>query len=195
MSNPETEHEEGRLADENEPSAQNEGAAEEPTLEEQLAAAITERDANYQRVLRSQAELENYRKRAHKEMQEARLYQALPIIRDLLPGLDNLERAIEAAEKTSDAGELVQGVQMVAKQFADFLSRQSAEPITAVGEAFDPNLHEAIQQLPSSDHPPMTVIQEVERGYTLNGRVIRPSKVIVSSGPPVDAADTGETAQ
>jgi molecular chaperone GrpE len=153
------------------------------SLREQLEAAASERDTNYDRLLRAQAELENYRKRVQKEMDEYRQYQSLPMVRDLLPGLDNLQRALTAAAASKNIDDLVQGVEMVAHQFQDILSRHAVVPIEAAGKPFDPNLHEAIQQMPS-EQPAMTVVNEVERGYTMHDRVVRPSKVIVSSGPP-----------
>lgn len=166
-----------------EESAQQE---QEPTVEEQLQTAIAERDANYDRFLRVQAELENYRRRVRKEAEQNRLYQALPLVKDLLPGLDNLQRALAAAESTDDTNGLLEGVRMVAQQFQDALASHSVVPIEALGEPFDPHLHEALGQIPSPDHPPMVVIEEVQRGYVLHDRVVRPSKVIVSSGPPAE---------
>jgi len=148
-----------------------------------LAELAAERDAAVDRALRSQAELENYRKRVQRERDEERRYAAVPLVQDLLPGLDNLQRALDAARHTDDLTAMLQGVEMVAAQIDEILSRHGAKPIVAVGEPFDPNLHEAIQQMPSAEHPPMTVIDEVERGYTLNDRVVRPSKVIVSVAP------------
>ncbi len=167
--------------------------ADNLSLEEQLAAAKIERDSAGDQLLRTQAELDNYRKRVQKEIQDIRMYQGLPLARDILPGLDNLRRAIQAAQTSGNINELVQGVEMVAKQFEDTLGRHAAVPIVAVGEAFDPNLHEAIQQVPSAEQPPMTVLQEVERGYIMNDRVVRPSKVIVSSAPPETAEDENRT--
>lgn len=168
-------------------------ASEEPTsIEQQLEAAVAESDANRERWLRAQADLENYRRRVQREMEEDRLYRSLPLVRDLLPGLDNLQRAIDAAgsaaKSPQDGDDLAAGVKMVAKQFEDVLAAHSVQAIEAVGHAFDPNLHEAVQQIPSKEHPPLTVIEEVERGYRLHERVVRPSKVIVSSGPPAGAA-------
>ncbi|MGD9856964.1 MAG: nucleotide exchange factor GrpE [Planctomycetaceae bacterium] len=151
--------------------------------EHPLADVLAERDAAVDRALRSQAELENYRRRVQRERDEERRYAALPLVRDLLPGLDNLQRALDAAQHTDDLSAMLQGVEMVAGQIAEILTRHGAEPIVAVGEPFDPNRHEAITQMPSSEHPPMTVIDEVERGYTLHDRVVRPSKVIVSVAP------------
>jgi molecular chaperone GrpE len=156
-----------------------------PSLTEQLETALAERDTHYDRLLRLQAELENFRKRMQREMEQSRQYQALPLARDLLPVLDNLRRALGAAEAAGNAAELVEGVNMVVKQFEDVLARHLVVPIEAVGQPFDAHLHEAVQQVPSPDHPPMTVVAEVERGYLLHDRVVRPAKVIVSSGPPV----------
>ncbi len=160
------------------------------SLMEQLEA---ERDELRNKWLRTEAELDNYRKRVQREAEELRKYQALPLARELLPGLDNLRRAIAAAETSKNIEDLLQGVSMVAKQFEDILDRHSVEAIESVGAPFDPNLHEALQQVPSADHPPMTVVQELEKGYTLHDRVVRPSKVIVSSGPPPNQGKTEST--
>lgn len=154
------------------------------SLREQLEAVRAERDANYNSYLRSEAELQNYRKRVQKEADELRLYQALPLARDLIPALDNLYRALSAAETSKNVDELVQGVRLVAKQIETALSRHHVVPIEAVGKPFDPNLHQAIQQIPTGDHPPLTVIQEAERGFTLKDRVVRPASVIVAQAPP-----------
>jgi molecular chaperone GrpE len=159
----------------------------EPTanlsLKEQLEAARAERDANYDLYLRSQAELQNYRKRVQKEADEMRLYQSLPLARDLLPALDNLDRALAVAENSKNVDELLQGVRMVVKQIEAALGRHQIMAIAAAGKPFDPNLHQAVQQVPTSEHPPMTVVQEVERGFTLKDRVVRPTTVIVAKAP------------
>ena len=160
-----------------------------PSFNDQFEAAISERDENRNKWLRTEAELDNYRKRVQREAEELRRYQALPLARELLPGLDNLRRALAAAESSKNIEDLLQGVRMVAKQFEDILSRHAVQPIEAVGEPFDPNLHEALQQIPSKEYPAMTVVEELERGYTLHDRVVRPSKVIVSSGPPEATSD------
>ena len=148
-----------------------------------LAAALAERDAAQQGYLRALADNENYRRRVTKEREEDRKFASYSLIRDLLPSLDNLRRAIDAARASSSPDQIVQGVGMVLKQFDEVFERHGAKPITSVDQPFDPNLHEAIQQIPSADHPAMTVLQEVERGYTLHDRVIRPSKVLVSKLP------------
>lgn len=163
-------------------------------MEQLLAAAIAERDASHDRWLRCRAEVENVQKRAHREMLELRRFQVLPLARDLLPVLDNLHRALAAAEATQSVEDLIQGMRMVLQQFQDVIAGHAVTPIAALGETFDPNFHEAIQQLPSDEQPANTVLQEVEQGFRMHERVIRPSKVIVSSqpveSPPADAGST-----
>lgn len=141
------------------------------------------------RILRSQAELENFRRRSQKESLEAMKYSSMPVIRDLLPGIDNLQRALGAAEQSGDTQNLVEGIKMVVNQFVEALKSHSAIPIQPEGEPFDPNLHEALTQIPSADHEPMTVLQVIESGYRIHDRVIRPAKVMVSCAPPEPAAE------
>jgi len=164
------------------------------SVEKQIESLRAERDAVYDQRLRTQAELDNFRKRARKENEQTRLYGQLPLVRDLLPGLDNLRRTLAAAEKSHNVDQLIEGVQMVLKQFEDILTRHGVLPIEAAGQPFDPNQHEAVHQQPSSEQPPMTVLQELERGYTLHDRVVRPSKVIVSSGPVESESNPDESA-
>jgi molecular chaperone GrpE len=181
-----------------------EGAGEAPapsgdaailSLREQLEAARAERDANYDLYLRAQAELQNYRKRVQRESEELRQYQALPLARDLLPALDNLHRALAAAESSKNIDELVRGVSMVAKQIESALSRHQVVAIEAAGKPFDPNLHQALQHVPSAEHPPMTVVQEVERGFTLKDRVVRPATVIVAKPPAKEGGEEPSDAE
>ncbi|MCL4108557.1 UNVERIFIED_CONTAM: hypothetical protein GTU68_022859 [Idotea baltica] len=160
----------------------NEGGVDVAALQEEVAELKD-------RLLRSHAELENYRRRVQKEATEAAKYSSLPFIRDLLPGVDNLSRAVDAAEQSGDTANLIQGVKMVAAQFADVLKNQKIESISPEGEQFDPNLHEALTQIPSADHEPMTVLQVIETGYQLHDRVIRPAKVMVSCAPPEPAPE------
>ena len=160
------------------------GSVAAASLNEQLEAALSERDVNYERFLRSQAEFDNYRKRAQREADEDRRFAVLPIVRDVLPALDNLRRAVDAARPVAEAANLVHGIDLVLQQVEQTLVKYGMTPIPSVGEAFDPHLHEALTQMPSAEHPPMTVLQELERGYKLHDRVVRPSKVIVSKGAP-----------
>lgn len=149
----------------------------------ELEQAIADRDKYLDNWHRATAELDNVRKRLLREQEQDRQFRSLPLARDLLPALDNLQRALLASEKAQDVGQLVQGIKMVLQQVDETLARHSIVPIATVGEAFDPNLHEAVLQQPTSDKPPMTVLMEVEKGYKLHDRVVRPSKVIVSSAP------------
>jgi molecular chaperone GrpE len=163
--------------------------AEQPTdaktsaesVEGQLKAALAERDAFSQKWLLAVADLDNYRRRVQKEAEQERRFAVLPLARDLLPALDNLRRALDAAKSGGDVNQLAQGVQMVAKQFDDILARHAVVPINAVDQPFDPHLHQALQQRPAADKPPMTVLDECERGYTIHDRVVRPATVIVSA--------------
>jgi molecular chaperone GrpE len=141
-----------------------------------------------QRALRAQAELENYRKRIQREMDSEIRYAALPLVRDLLAVLDNLNRAIEATqarsagEVSADSG-LLEGVRMVAAQFESTLKQHGCMPIETVGTPFNPNEHQAIAQEPSTEHPAGTVTRATQVGYKLHDRVVRPAQVFVSTGP------------
>jgi molecular chaperone GrpE len=172
-----------RAATSADPAAAPEAAAPSPAgaPEDQLQLALAERDALMQKWLLAVADLDNYRRRVQKESEQERRYAVLPLARDLLPALDNLHRALEAAKNGGDVKQLVQGVQMVAKQFDEVLAKHSVKPINATGKPFNPNLHQALQQVPAPDKPPLTVLAEYERGYTLHDRVVRPSTVIVSA--------------
>lgn len=153
---------------------------ENVSLADQLAAAQAERDENYQKYVRALADMDTYRRRVMKEREDDRRFAPLALVKDLLPNLDNLRRAIDAAKTANSIEDLSKGVDMVLKQVDETLAKHGASPIASVGQPFDPNLHEAVAQAPSADHPPMTVLQEFERGYVLHDRVIRPSKVLVS---------------
>lgn len=139
----------------------------------------TEKD----RVLRLQAEMENLRTRTAREVNEERRYAAMPVVRGLLPVVDNIDRAIEAAEQSGEATPLLEGFKLVRQQLLTVLEKQNCKPIPAVGEPFDPQIHEAILQQPSDDQPADHVLQETQTGYQLHDRVVRASQVIVSTGP------------
>ena len=133
------------------------------------------------RELRVHAELDNVRKRAARELNERLRYANLSLLRDLLPVLDNIDRAIEAGEKSADAAALLEGFKMVSQQLAEVLNRHHCTRIEALHAAFDPNLHHAIMQQPSEEHPANTVRMVTQNGYQLHDRVVRPSQVIVST--------------
>jgi len=151
------------------------------------------------RALRTQAELENYRKRAQRELADERRYAVVPLVRDLLAVVDNLQRAIDAASQSSPHAPregsvsrsetttvpvLLEGVQLVAAQLDAVLKQHGCLPIETVGTPFDPNQHQAIAQEPSTEHPAGTVTRATQVGYKLQDRVIRPAQVFVSTGAP-----------
>ena len=111
----------------------------------------------------------------------------MPLVRALLPSLDNLQRAISAAEASGESPQMIEGVELVLKELLSVLEKFGVKPIAALGEHFDPNLHEALQQMPSPDHEPWTIMQELERGYVMHDRVVRPSRVVVASAPPAES--------
>lgn len=167
--------------------------AEEPVqeAEDELSALKKELAEAKDKTLRTFAELENFRKRSARTLQEELKYANMSIIRDMLPVMDNLLRAIEAAEKQDQAGELTEqgralldGVKMVVEQFNTVLGKHNCTPIEAVNQPFDPNFHQAITQMPSADAAPNTVLMETQKGYVLHDRVVRPSQVIVSCEAP-----------
>jgi molecular chaperone GrpE len=147
---------------------------------EVLRKKAAERDQFLDLAQRTRAEFENYQKRNSRERQEERKFLAGEFVRDILPVLDNLERATAAAKQAGEKGPLVQGVGLVQQQFLDFLKRYGVSRIEAEGKPFDANLHQALVQQPTADKPPDTVLQVVEQGYTINERVLRPAKVVVT---------------
>ena len=160
-------------------------AGEATDVETELAAAHAELQDVKNQLLRSHAETENVRKRLRRDMEEQARYAALPMLNDLLNVLDNLERAVAAAEENGGAEGLLEGVKMVAVQLSGVLERHHCRPIdTSAGLAFNPNLHEALSQQPSKKYPAGTVTQTIRAGYQLHDRVVRPAQVFVSSGPP-----------
>jgi len=134
-------------------------------------------------ALRSQADLDNYRKRSAREKEEAIRYANASLIEDLLPVLDNFALGLDAAKQSEGGEAIVQGLGMVQRQFEDFLSNHGVRPIDALGQPFDPNLHEALGQETSDEVPEGQILRQARRGYRLRDRLIRPATVIVSSGP------------
>ncbi len=148
-------------------------------------ASVDARLAEAEReVLRARAELENFRKRLQRDAEQQLKYANVPLVRDLLEVIDNLNRATEAAQQdTGNAETLRNGVQMVTEQLSGVLAKYGCKPIQSIGTEFDPNIHEAIAQVPSDEFAAGVVAQELAVGYLLHDRVVRPSNVIVSSGP------------
>jgi len=146
----------------------------------QLQAELAE---SRDKLLRLQAEMENLRRRTKREIEDERKYANLPLIRDLLPVLDNVGRALDAAQKSKDVDTLISGMTLIAQNLQGTLAQHGSVLIEAENQEFDPNFHEAILQQPSADHPPNTVMMVTQPGYILHDRVIRPSQVIVSRAP------------
>jgi molecular chaperone GrpE len=156
---------------------------EETTTEPAASSAAEEqlRDAQ-DRILRVQAELENFRKRSRREHEEAQKYRELDLLRDILPVLDTVLRAIEAADKTADVESLRAGFRMTAQQIEKLLETHGCTTIVTDGSPFDPTVHDAILQQPVSGTPPGTIVATASRGYKLHDRVVRPAQVIVAKG-------------
>ena len=171
-------------AGENEPDVVEEAAgpaaAAEPARDEELRRLKREREELYDRLARMQAEFDNARKRAAKEQAEFREYAAAEVVKPLLPILDSLERALAH----SPAGdELRAGVELIYKQMLDALSKMGLRVIPAVGEPFDPHLHQAVQMVDTTEVPDHRVLQELQRGYKLKERLLHPAMVRVARNP------------
>jgi molecular chaperone GrpE len=154
-----------------------------------LAEAQTEAARLKDALLRTAADYDNFRKRTRRELEEARRNGREDLLRALLPVFDNLERAIQSAQRTSDVKAMTEGLTMVQRQFVDALGREGIARVPAVGRPFDPGVHEAIQQVETSDHEPGTVIAEVQPGYTQGERLLRAAMVVVARGKSDDAAN------
>ncbi|HLP25551.1 MAG TPA: nucleotide exchange factor GrpE, partial [Acidobacteriota bacterium] len=166
------------------PAEATKPAASAPSADEQLAAARAEAAAAQERYLRSVADLENFRKRVVREKDELRQFAAANVVEDLIPILDNLGLGLAAAKQQSgDTKSIVDGVGMVLEQFKAALGRHGLKEINPVGAAFDPHQHDCISHQPDAQVPEEKVISVVRLGYSLNGRLLRPASVIVSSGP------------
>ena len=153
-------------------SAQNEKLKEEPEKKEKEAAA------NYDKYLRAVADLENYKKRSIREKADIIKYGKEEIIKDILPFVDNLDRALDHAD-TSDVQSFKQGIRLIQEQLLSCLKKHGVEKIDSIGLDFNPNFHEALMQVESEEHAENKVVNEVEKGYLLNGRLLRPSKVCI----------------
>jgi molecular chaperone GrpE len=185
-------------AEELEETAARESAVDAPATEttdrietlkaevEALKASIAAKDKEIaelkDKYLRALADSENARKRIRQQSEESIRLQRENLLRDLLPIVDNLERAVAAARGGGNGKSIIEGVEMVLASMMDFLKAQGVTPEESVGRPFDPARHEAVDQIPSDIHPPNTVVQESHRGYRLGERVLRPARVVVAKG-------------
>jgi len=149
-------------------------------LQDRLQAKEQEAKDNEEKFLRQAAELENYKKRVAREKADAIKYANEGLVRDLLPVLDNLERAVEHARDGGNGQPLVDGIEMVLNTCLEALGKHGVSQVTAKGEVFDPEKHEAYAQIETNDCPPNTVVDEVHRGYFLGDRLLRASLVSVA---------------
>ncbi|GIV20433.1 MAG: hypothetical protein KatS3mg023_2184 [Armatimonadota bacterium] len=148
-------------------------------LEEENALLKQQLAEKHNSLLRTMADFDNFRRRTRQEMEEIRRIALEEFLRSLLRVMDNFERALQAAQESRSFEKLLEGVQLTYRQLQSLLREAGVQPIEAVGKPFDPNFHEAVQRVESPEHPDETVLEEVERGYMIQSRVLRPSRVKV----------------
>jgi len=167
----------------------SEGSGEAPvSLEQRIAALEGELRERREDLLRERAEVENFKRRLQRDKAEALRYALEPLVRDLLPVVDNLERALAHAETAA----VVDGVKMVHKGLLDALTRGGVERVDSVGQPFDPNLHEAIAQVDSAECAPGAVVAQFQPGYRLHDRLVRPAMVTVNARKAEAPVATGQ---
>ena len=159
--------------------------------EERVAALEAEKAEIRDRMLRIAAEFENWKKRARKEQTDAEAKAREGVLRDMLEVIDNLERATAVSGGATDLQSVQQGVALVLRLFASKLERYDVKSIEAKGKPFDPRLHEAISQAPSAEVAPGTVLNELQKGYKLGDRLLRPASVVVAIAPAGAASGSG----
>ncbi|OLP65527.1 hypothetical protein BACPU_16150 [Bacillus pumilus] len=137
-------------------------------------------DEKENKILRVQADFENYKRRARTEVETVQKYRSQHVVSDLLPALDNFERALRIDPDNEQAKSLLEGMQMVYRQLIEALKSEGVEPIEAIGKEFDPNLHQAVMQVEDENYDSNIVVEELQKGYKLKDRVIRPSMVKVN---------------
>lgn len=161
--------------------------AHEPTVESlqaQLATLAAAFESAKEQSLRSQAEAQNARRRAEQDVEKAHKFGLEKIVNDLLPVVDNLERALSTIDVNNEAfTAIAEGIQLTHKSFIDSLARHQVVVVDPQGEPFDPNLHQAVSAVPNPDVEPNTVINVFQKGYTLHGRLVRPAMVVVAKAP------------
>lgn len=174
-------------------AAKNEAIKERDDAVVASDAARKEMTEMRERWMRAQADFDNYKKRQQREMQEQVKYSNEKLLRDLIPVVDNLERAVAASQAAGETGQLAGGVKLVLKQFEDTLARFGVVAFSALGQRFDPAKHEAVSSREDVSVPAQTVVEEYQRGYLLNERLVRPSMVVVAvggdEGPAESASD------
>jgi molecular chaperone GrpE len=167
------------------------GAQPVSDVDEAVVAAQKERDAYKEQFLRAVADFDNYRKRIERERRELSEYAAADVLRDLLPIIDNFERALQASasapgapvDRSTESEAFYRGIELIHKQMLDLLRKRGVTPIDALGADFDPNVHQAVIHEPSEEHREGEVMQELQHGYKLGDRLLRPAMVKVAKRP------------
>ncbi|MBB3059706.1 nucleotide exchange factor GrpE [Microbulbifer rhizosphaerae] len=197
---PEALTEEPTAAEEETVAAEVERPSEEEqyAAEEALHAEVESADALHEEIIglqeqlaiqkelamRAQAEAQNARRRAQQDVERAHKFGVEKLLQDLLPVVDNLERALAAIDTENETQKAVaEGIELTHKSFVDTLAKYSVETVDPAGEPFDPELHQAMTQVPNGDVEPNTVLEVFQKGYRLNGRLVRPAMVVVSKAP------------
>lgn len=189
--------EESKQEDESPPQAKEQASGDDPAADQQqeetevdpLEAVTRERDDLKDRFLRLAAETENYKKRTEREKAEFLKRANESLVKDLLPILDNLERALGHADQQADEESLRQGLELIYQDLQKVLERYGLEAVEAEGNPFDPELHEAMMQQENADVEENTVLQQLQKGYKFQGRLIRPAMVVVSKRPAGEPED------
>lgn len=153
------------------------------STEEALAEALAERDKLKEQMLRTAADFDNFRKRARRDVLDAERRGREETLQEILPVVDNLERAAAASEGTQDVQSVAEGVKMVLKQFNDAAEKIGLQRIESVGQRFDPSVHDAVQQRETDEQPPGTIVDEIVPGYRLGDRLLRAAVVVVARPP------------
>jgi len=157
--------------------------------EQQGQSLEEELKATQDRYLRLAAEFENYKKRVQKDQAEYTKYATERLLRELLPVLDNLQRALQHAQQSGGTNGLIEGVELTCKQYQEVLSRFGVRPIPSVGQPFDPAVHQAVATVDPKGQVPNTIVEEYEKGYYLHDRVLRPAMVTVAASGPDECRD------
>ncbi|WP_082859228.1 nucleotide exchange factor GrpE [Microbulbifer sp. Q7] len=159
-------------------------ADKEAALEEEIASLHQQLADHKDMVLRAQAEVQNARRRAQQDVEKAHKFGVEKLIKELLPVVDNLERALSTIDISDESQKaVVEGIELTQKSFIDTLVKAGVEVVNPAGEPFDPELHQAMTQVPNGDVEPNTVLDVFQKGYRLNGRLVRPAMVVVSKAP------------
>ena len=180
---------------EEEAAEETDGAEDAGGAEDEQSAvesARAERDRMRDQLLRIAADFDNFRKRSRKEIEEVRRRTIEDTLREVLPVIDNLERAAGATSDATDVEAVAEGVHLVLRGFEEVASRLGLKRVKTIGQMFDPTIHDAMQQQETNEHPPGTIVAEVVPGYELGDRLLRPAMVVVAR-PPTGTGDQGES--